>query len=72
MRKLLICTPLGSFSAFHYIIYTFLSDYNSRTNQDIKFKFSAFLSLVEAIKCVKFQSDRFTGLKVDIFLINPI
>ena len=42
-----------------YKLYIF-SGYNSRINQDIKFKFSAFLSLVEAIKCVKFQSDRCT------------
>ena len=72
MRKLLSCTPLGTFSAFHYMFYVFLSGFNSRTIQDIKFKFSAFLNFAEAIKCMKFQSARCTGLKVDIFRISPI
>ena len=72
MRKLLICTPLGTLSTFHYIYYLFLSGYNSGTFQDIKFKFSASLSFVEATKCVKFQSVRCTGFKVDIFRISPI
>ena len=71
MRKLLIFTPLGTFSAFHYMFYIFLSGYNSGTIQDIKFKFSA-LSFVEATKCVKFQSARYTGFKVDIFRISPL
>ena len=72
MRKLLICIPLGTLSAFHYIFYLFLSGYNAGTFQDIKFKFSASLSFVEATKCVKFQSARCTGVKVDIFRISPI
>ena len=61
MRKLLICTPLG----------TFLSGY-IRTIQDTKFKFSAFLSFMEATKCVKFKSGRYTGFKVGIFWISLI
>ena len=69
MRKLFICTPIGTFSAFHYIVYTFL---RAITPELIKFKFSAFLSLVEATKCVKFQSDRCKVFKVDIFRISPI
>ena len=48
MRKLLVCTPLGIFSAFRYIFYIFLNDYNFSTFQDINFNFSAFLSLVDA------------------------
>ena len=56
MRKLAHLYPLGTFSAFHYIFYIFLSGYNSRTSQDIKFRFSAFLNLVEATTYVKFQS----------------
>ena len=52
MRKLLICTPLGTFSQFRYIFYIFLSDYNSGTIPDIKFKFSAFLSFVKTTKCI--------------------
>ena len=72
MRKLLICTALGTFSAFHYMVYIFLSDYNSRNIQDIKLKYSAFLSLVDATQYVKFQSARCTDLKVGIFRIVPI
>ena len=72
MRKLLICIPLGTFSAFHYMVYIFLSGYNSRTIQDINFKFSAFHSLVEATTYVKFQSARCTGFKVGSFRISPI
>ena len=68
MRKLL-SFPLGTISAFHYI---FLSGYNSRTSQDIQFKFSAFLSFVEATKRVKFQNAGNTGFKVGIFWISPI
>ena len=40
------------------MFYIFVSGYSSRTIQDVKFKFSAFLSLVEAKKYVKFQSAR--------------
>ena len=58
MRKLLICTHLGTFSAFHYMLYIFLSGYNSRTIQDIEFKFSGFLLFVEATNCVKFHKAR--------------
>ena len=74
MRKLLICTPLGTTtsSAFHYMFYIFLSGYNSRTIQNIKLKFAAFLSLMEDAKYVKFQSARCTGFKVDVFRISPI
>ena len=54
------------------MFYICLSGYNSRTIQDIKFKFSAFLRLVEATKCVKFQSDKYTGFKIGIFRICPI
>ena len=71
-KTLLICTHLGTFSAFHYIFYIFLRGYNSRTIQDIKFKFSEFLSFVEATNYVKFQSARCTSFKVDIFRIGPI
>ena len=35
-------------------------------------KFSAFLSCVEVIKCVKFQISRLMGFKVGIFRISPI
>ena len=35
-------------------------------------KFSAFLSCVEVIKCVKFQNPRYKGFKVGIFRISPI
>ena len=37
MKKLLICTPVGTFSVFHYMFYIFLSGCNSKTIQDIKF-----------------------------------
>ena len=64
---------LGTFSAFHHIIiYTILSGYNSRIIQDIKFKFSAFLSVVEVTKCVTFQSARCKDFQVDIFRVSPI
>ena len=74
MRKMLIFprTHVGTFSAFHYIVYIFLSGYNSRTIQDTKFKFSAFLTFVEFTKCVKFQSATRTGFKIGIFRISPI
>ena len=64
--------PLGTFLTFHYtcMFYTFLSGYNARTIQHIKFEFSGFLSLVEATNYVKFQSARCTGFKVDIFRIS--
>ena len=54
------------------MFYIFLSGHNSRNIQDIKFKFSAVLNLVEATKNVKFQSARCTGIKVGIFRISPI
>ena len=69
MRKLLICTPLGTFSAFRYIFYIFLSGYIPGTIQDIKFKFSAFLNFMKATKCVTFQSVGCTGFIVGIFRI---
>ena len=52
------------------MFYIFLNGYNSRTIQDIKFKFSAFLSFTEATKRVKFQSARSTGLKVDSRILH--
>ena len=52
--------------------YIFLGGYNSRTIEEIIFEFSAFLSFVEATKCMKFQILRYTGLKVGIFRIGPI
>ena len=70
MRKLLFVPPLGTFSASHYIIYIFLIPYNPETIQDIKIKFSAFLSFVEVTNCVKFQSPRCTGFKVGFFRIS--
>ena len=52
--------------------YIFLRGYNSRPVHDIKLKFSAFLSFVEATKCVEFQNARCKSFKVDIFRINHI
>ena len=72
MRKLLICTPPGTFSAFCYTCFVFWSGYNSLTTKDIKLKFSAFLSCVEVTICVKFQIPRLMGFKVGIFRISPI
>ena len=72
MRKLFICTPLGTFAAFCYIFLVFLGGYNSKTTKDIKLKFSAFLSSVEVTKCVNFQIPRLMGFKVGIFRISPI
>ena len=63
--------PLGTFSTFHYMFYISLSGYNSRTIQDIKFKFLVFLSFVEATTCVNLQSARCTGFKDGIFRIRP-
>ena len=67
-----MCTPLRTFSTFHYMFYIVLSGYNSRTINDIKLKFSAFLSFVETTKYVKFQSPKCTGFKVGILRISPI
>ena len=72
MRKLFICTPLGTFSAFCYMFFVFLGSYNSSTTENIKLKLSAFLSCVEVTKCVKFQVPRFMGFKVGVFRISPI
>ena len=44
---------IGKFFAFHYMFYSFLNGYYSRTIQDVNFNFSAILSLVEATNCVK-------------------
>ena len=63
--------PTGTFPAFHYMFYIFLGGDNSRNTQDIKFKFSAFLTCVGATKCVKFQRSSCTGLKVSMFQIRP-
>ena len=68
MRNLLICTPLGTFSAFCYMFIVFSGSYNSH----IKLKFSAFLSCVNVTKYVKFQNPRYEGFKVGIFRISPI
>ena len=54
------------------MFFVFLGGYNSSTTEDIKLKFSAFLSRVEVAKCVKFQVPRFMGFKVGIFRISPI
>ena len=72
MRKLLICTTLGTLSAFHYIFYIFSSGYNSGTVQDIKLKISAYLSFMETTKCTNLLNARCTDFKVDIFRISPI
>ena len=68
MRKLLICTPLGTFPAFIYIWAAITPELLNISS----FKFSAFLSCMGANKCVKFQRPRCTGLKVSIFQIRPI
>ena len=52
--------------------YCMLGGYNSKTSQDIKLKFSTFLSCVEITKCAKFQIPRYKGFKVDIFQIRHI
>ena len=52
--------------------FTFMSLYNSGTIYDIKFKFSAFLSFVEATKYVKFQCSGYAGFQADVFRISPI
>ena len=72
MRKLFICTPLGTFSAFCYMFFVFLGGYNSKTTECLKLKFPAFRSCVEVTKCVKVQIPRLMGFKVDIFRISPI
>ena len=55
------------------MFYIFLSGYNSRTIQDIKFKFSVVLSFVEPTTCEKFQSAIGAQvLKLTFFRINPI
>ena len=64
--------PLGTFSAFCYMLIVFLGGYNSKTTYDIKLKFSAFLSCVEVTNCVKFQIPRYKDFKVGIFRISPI
>ena len=68
-EKIAHCTFLCTFSAFHYMFYIFLSGCNSRTIQDIKFKFSTFLRLVEATTC---EISKCTGFKIGIFRICPI
>ena len=70
MRKLLFVPP--TFSAFHYMFHICLHDNNSKTIKDIKFKFSALHSFMEATKCMKFQSDRCKDFKVGILRISPI
>ena len=68
MRKLLICTTLGTFPAFIYIWAAITPELLNISS----FKFSAFLSCMGATKCVKFQRPRCTGLKVSIFEIRPV
>ena len=72
MRKLFICTPLGTFKAFCYMFIVFLGGYNSLTTEDIKLKFSAFLSCVEVTNCVKYRIPRYKDFKVGTFRISPI
>ena len=72
MRKLFICTPLGTFLVFCYMLFVFLGGYKSKTTAGIKCKFSDFLSCVEITKCVNFQIPRIMGFKVGIFRISPI
>ena len=72
MRKLLICTTIGTFSAFHYMFYILSTGYNSKTILDTKLKSSVFFSFVEATKCAKFQIARCIGFKVGICRIRPI
>ena len=67
----LICTPTPRY-ILSISLYIFLSGYNSGTIQDIKFKFSAFLSFVKATKCAKIQCAGCTGFKVGIFKMSPI
>ena len=55
MRKLLICIPSRYIISISLYILCIFSGYNSGSIQDIKFKFSAFLSFVKATKCVKFK-----------------
>ena len=71
-KKIVHLYPLGTFSAFYYIFFVFLGGYNSYSTEDIKLIFSAFLSCVKVIKCVKFQIPRLMGFKVCIFRISPI
>ena len=54
------------------MFFVFLAGYNSKTTEDIKLKFSAFLSCVEVIESVHFQISRLMGFKVAFFLISPI
>ena len=54
------------------MFFVFLAGYNSSTTEDIKLKFSAFLSCVKVTKCVEFHVPRFMGFKVGIFRISPI
>ena len=71
-KKIVHLYPKGTFSAFCYMFFVFLSGHNFYTTADIKLKFSAFLSCVETTKCVKFQINRLMGFKVGIFRISPI
>ena len=71
MRKLPICTPRYILSISLYVLYIF-NGCNFRTTQDVIFKFSVFLSFVEAIKPVEFLSAMRSGFKVGIFRISPI
>ena len=71
-EKIVHLYPLGTFSAFHYMLCIFLTGYNSRTIQDIEFSFSGFLLFVESTNSVQFQRARYSGFKVDSFRISLI
>ena len=58
--------PLGN----RFIVFSV--GYNFYIIWDIKFKFSAILSLVKVTKCVKFQISMYKGVNVVIFRISPI
>ena len=72
MGKLFICNPLGTFSAFCYVLTVFWGGYNSKITSDIKLKISPLLSCLEVTKYVKFQIPKYNGYKVVIFRISPI
>ena len=54
------------------MFFVYLGDYNSLTIEDIKLKFSEFLSCVEVTKCVNFQIPRLMGFIDGNFRISPI
>ena len=72
MRKFPMCTPLCTFSAFHYMFYIFLSGYNSRTIKISSSGFEHFLVSWRQKKMYQIQSARSTYFKIDIFQTRPI